>query len=63
MNLFTNPKEITIGDQVFFEYDDKKALGTCIGFEDDFVKVDYTTPLSTEQKIDNFPKGFWSKQI
>jgi len=63
MNLFSNPKEINIGDQVFHEYNDKKALGTCIGFKEELVAVDYTTELSTEQKIDNFPKGFWSKQI
>lgn len=61
MNLFTDPKEIHKGDIVFMEYDGKKAFGTCIGFENELITVDYTTENSTEKKIDNFQKGFWSK--
>lgn len=61
MNLFTDPKEIQQGDTVFMEYDGKKAFGTCIGFENGLVTVDYTTENSTEKKIDNFRKELWKK--
>jgi hypothetical protein len=61
MNLFSNPKDIQQGDTVFFEYDDKKAFGTCIGFEGDLITVDYTGEFSKEKKIDNFKKGIWKK--
>lgn len=61
MNLFTNPKDIQIGDTVYHEYDDKKAVGTCVGFNGELIQVDYTTESSKEQKVDNFQKGFWIK--
>lgn len=61
MTLFTDPKEINIGDTVFHQYDDKKSFGTCVGFKDNLITVDYTTESSNEQKIDNFRKGFWRK--
>lgn len=61
MNLFTDPKEIQQGDTVFMEYDGKKAFGTCIGFEDGLITVDYSTENSKEKKIDNFIKGVWKK--
>lgn len=63
MNLFTNPKEIQQGDEVFHEYDDKKAFGTCIAIDGDLITVDYTTELSSEPKIDNFIKGIWQKEM
>lgn len=64
MNLFTNPKDINPGDQVFHEYDDdKKAFGTCTNIIDGLIEVDYTTELSKEPKIDKFQKGFWKKEM
>lgn len=64
MNLFTNPKDIQIGDNVFYEYDDNNiAYGVCVGFKDDLITVDYTTENSKEKQVDNFQKGFWKKQI
>jgi hypothetical protein len=64
MTLFTNPKDIQIGDTVFYEYDDNNiAYGKCISVSEDFIEVDYTTENSTEKHIDNFQKGFWKKQI
>lgn len=64
MNLFTNPKDIQIGDVVCYEYDeDKIAHGTCTNLSDDLIEVNYTTEGSTEQKIDQFQKGFWIKQM
>ncbi len=64
MTLFTNPKDIQIGDEVFYEYDDDKiAYGTCTNLTDDLIEVDYTTEGSTDQKTDKFQKGFWRKQI
>lgn len=61
MNLFANPKDINIGDTVFHDYDDKTAVGTCVGFKGELLTIDYTTESSNEQKIDNFRKGFWRK--
>lgn len=63
MTLFTDPKEINIGDQVFHEYDDKKAFGTCTNLIDGLFEVDFTTKGSTEQKIDRFRDGFWKKEM
>lgn len=61
MTLFSDPKEINPGDTVYFEYDDKIAVGKCIGLPDGLIEVDYTTQGSTETKIDRFRKGFWKK--
>jgi len=62
MNLFSNPKDINLGDTVFMEYDeDKIAFGQCVGLVDDLIQVDYTTEISKEQKIDAFQKGVWKK--
>jgi len=64
MNLFTNPKDINPGDEVFYKYDDDKiAFGRCVGLSDDMIEVDYTTENSKEKKIDKFQKGFWRKQV
>lgn len=61
MTLFTDPKEINPGDQVFHEYDDKIAIGKCIGLHDGLIEVDYTTQGSAETKTDKFRNGFWKK--
>lgn len=54
-------EEINIGDTVFHDYDDKTAVGVCVGFNGDLIIVEYTTESSNEQKIDNFQKDFWRK--
>lgn len=63
MSLFTDPKQIVPGDQVFHEYDENKAFGTCTNLIDGLIEVDFTTENSTEQKIDRFRDGFWKKEM
>lgn len=62
MNLFTDPKKINPGDEVFHEYDGLKAYGT-VKSVSDLLEVDFTTEQSTEPKIEKFREGFWKKEI
>ena len=62
MNLFLDPKQINPGDQVYHEYDDKRAYGTVIAIDKELIEVDYTTKTSIEPQISKFREGFWKKE-
>lgn len=61
MSLFSDPKVINPGDQVYHEYNDKKAFGTVVSIDRELIEVDFTTEQSTETKIEKFREGFWKK--
>lgn len=63
MSLFLDPKQINPGDQVYHEYDDKRAFGTVIAIDKELLEVDYTTERSTEKKTEKFREGFWKKEM
>jgi len=64
MTLFTNPKDINPGDEVYHEYDNgKRAIGTVIQKDKELLEVDFTTEQSTEPKIEKFREGFWKKDV
>lgn len=63
IHINTDPKQITIGDKVFHEYDDKKAYGTVVNIDRELIEVDFTTELSSEPKTEKFREGFWKKVI
>lgn len=63
MTLFLDPKVIIPGDEVFHEYDGKRAFGTVIAIDKELLEVDYSTERSTERKTDKFVQGIWKKEV